>query len=338
MILEYGIVNHSELLRIKVPNLECLCVNFMNDGKSIISGWSDGKIRAFKPRSGKLIYAINDAHRGGVTTAITSSKDCLRIISGGQSGRVRVWKIGKETQIMIASMKEHKNKVTSVSVSQDDLECVSASTDGSCIVWDLERFTRNTVLFASSQFQCIRYHPDQSQLLTTGTDRKLTYWDVIDGEPIRIINGAQDKAINTLYVSYDGGKYVTGGNDKLVKLYGYDNSKLYAIGYGHSGGINQVTISDDQKYIASVGNESAIFLWKYPYISEIDDEIQQQLQYEQQIQQEALHEIQQEQVMIQTAQENNTSNGILNINTGQIKKVAKPKIKAKKVKHGRSWR
>jgi hypothetical protein len=35
------------------------------------------------------------------------------------------------------------------------------------------------VLFASTQFQAIVYHPDQSQLLTTGTDRKLTYWYVV---------------------------------------------------------------------------------------------------------------------------------------------------------------
>jgi cilia- and flagella-associated protein 52 len=30
--------NRQELLRIQVPNLECHCVTFMNDGKSIISG------------------------------------------------------------------------------------------------------------------------------------------------------------------------------------------------------------------------------------------------------------------------------------------------------------
>lgn len=41
--------NRQELLRIEVPNLECNCIQFMKDGKTIISGWSDGKIRAFFP-------------------------------------------------------------------------------------------------------------------------------------------------------------------------------------------------------------------------------------------------------------------------------------------------
>jgi len=41
--------SRQELLRIEVPGLECYCAKFMNDGKSLICGWSDGKIRAFLP-------------------------------------------------------------------------------------------------------------------------------------------------------------------------------------------------------------------------------------------------------------------------------------------------
>lgn len=31
----------------------------MADGKSIITGWTDGKVRAFTPQSGKLLYVID---------------------------------------------------------------------------------------------------------------------------------------------------------------------------------------------------------------------------------------------------------------------------------------
>jgi WD40 repeat protein len=57
----------------------------LQDGKTIISGWSDGKIRGFGPQSGKLLYTINDAHHKAVT-AIAVTSDSSRIISGGEEG------------------------------------------------------------------------------------------------------------------------------------------------------------------------------------------------------------------------------------------------------------
>jgi len=91
--------NRQELLRIQVPGLECFSVAFMQDGKSIISGWSDGKIRAFLPQSGKLLYVINDAHNHGCTS-VTATTDGERIISGGAEGEIRIWRISKQTQVM----------------------------------------------------------------------------------------------------------------------------------------------------------------------------------------------------------------------------------------------
>lgn len=84
----------QELLRIEVPGLECYAVRFMNDGRSILSGWSDGKIRSFLPQSGRLLFAINDAHNHGVT-ALAPTNDCQRIVSGGMEGEVRIWQIGQ---------------------------------------------------------------------------------------------------------------------------------------------------------------------------------------------------------------------------------------------------
>lgn len=254
-----------ELLRIQVPNLECNCIAFAPDGKSIISGWDDGKIRAFRPQTGTLVYAINDAHRDGVT-ALAVTGDSQRIISGGAGGQVRVWQIGRDTQKMIASLKEHKGRVNCVRLNRDGTECISASADGSCIVWSLERLARNTCLFASTQFRAVDYHPDQSQLLTTGTDRKLTYWDATDGNPIRIMDGSDTDALTSLAVSDCGTKFVSGSADKIVRVWGYDDGINYFTGRGHSGCITAVKISSDQSTIVTVGDEGAIFIWNCPQI------------------------------------------------------------------------
>lgn len=79
-----------------------ICIS--QDGQSVISGWNDGKIRAFAPQSGKLLYTIHDAHQGAVT-AIAGTPDSTRIISGGELGQVRLWAINRDSQVMQASKK-----------------------------------------------------------------------------------------------------------------------------------------------------------------------------------------------------------------------------------------
>ncbi|XP_047291396.1 cilia- and flagella-associated protein 52 isoform X5 [Homo sapiens] len=163
--------SNRELLRITVPNMTCHGIDFMRDGKSIISAWNDGKIRAFAPETGRLMYVINNAHRIGVT-AIATTSDCKRVISGGGEGEVRVWQIGCQTQKLEEALKEHKSSVSCIRVKRNNEECVTASTDGTCIIWDLVRLRRNQMILANTLFQCVCYHPEEFQIITSGTDRK----------------------------------------------------------------------------------------------------------------------------------------------------------------------
>ena len=40
------------------PHAQTNCILFSKDGKSILSGWSDGCLRSHTPQSGKLMYSI----------------------------------------------------------------------------------------------------------------------------------------------------------------------------------------------------------------------------------------------------------------------------------------
>eukprot|EP00798_Chlamydomonas_sp_ICE-L_P015241 gene15241-21323_t len=251
-----------ELLRISVPNLEAHCVAFSSDGKSILSGWGDGKIRAFGPQSGKLLYTINDAHLKAVTS-IASTSDSERLVSGGEEGMVRIWRIAKQSQTLEASLKDHRGSVNSIKIKKDDTECVSASSDGSCIIWDLNTYKRRTSLFANTFFKSACYHPDESQIITTGTDRKITYWDAYNGQAIRIIDASDGNEVNALAVDCDGEAIISGGGDKMVKVWGYDEGHCYFIGVAHSGSITNVAVTPDKSTVVSVGTEGGIFCWDY---------------------------------------------------------------------------
>jgi len=262
----------QELLRIQVPNVICESVALPRSGDMIISGWSDGKIRAFKPVSGDLEFVINDAHPEGVT-AVGVTNDSKHIISGGKEGAVRFWCM--QSKKMEGSLKEHKAAVTSVTVRSDDKECVTSSDDGSCVQWDLLNHRRSQAMFAQTMFKAALYHPDESQILTCGSDRKLTYWDAFDGTAIRILEASKHQ-INALDVDQEGNSFVSGGDSCLLKFFSYDEGDLLAVGKGHSGPIRAIRISPDQQQVVSVGQEGAIFLWRFNKNATSNTEITEQ--------------------------------------------------------------
>ncbi|XP_057311952.1 cilia- and flagella-associated protein 52-like isoform X2 [Hydractinia symbiolongicarpus] len=254
----------AELLRVVVPNMTCNAVDFMRDGKTIISAWDDGKIRAYTPESGKLKYTIHDAHNKGVT-AIAPTSSHQRIISGGGEGQVRVWDVNGTKYRMTVAMKEHKGAVTCIKVQRNDAQCVTSSTDGTCIIWDLKRFVRNQIIFANTMFKVVCYQPDESQIITAGTDRKIGYWETYDGSPIRELDGTKSGSINGLDISPDGIYFVTGGEDKLLKVWKYNEGEVTHVGVGHSGEITRLKVCPLQKHIISVSADGAVLRWKFPF-------------------------------------------------------------------------
>ncbi|XP_066926830.1 cilia- and flagella-associated protein 52-like [Clytia hemisphaerica] len=256
----------KELLRVVVPNMTCNAVDFFRDGKSIISAWDDGKIRVFTPESGKLRFIIHDAHNKGVT-AIASTSTSKRIISGGGEGEVRVWDVNDKEYQMTRAMKEHKGAVTCIKVRSKDQQCVTSSTDGTCIIWDLERYVRNQIIFANTMFKVVCYRPDESQIITSGTDKNIGYWETYDGSQIRELVGTKSGAINGMDVSPDGSYFVTGGEDKLLKVWRYNEGDAQQVGIGHSGEITRLKICPNQRHIVSVSADGAVLRWKFPFPS-----------------------------------------------------------------------
>ncbi|NXJ09399.1 CFA52 protein, partial [Odontophorus gujanensis] len=254
---------NRELLRVVIPNMTCYAIEFMRDGRSIISAWNDGKIRAFMPESGREMYVINNAHSLGVT-AIAATNDCKRIVSGGGEGQVRVWAIGEKTRKLEVILKEHISAVSCIKIKKNDKECVTASLDGTCIIWDIGCFTRKQMILANTLFKCVCYHPEEYQLITSGTDRRIGYWEVYDGSAIRDLEGSLSGSINGMDITSDGAYFVTGGDDRLVKVWDYNEGTVTHVGVGHSGHITRLKICPGNKYIVSVSADGAILLWKYP--------------------------------------------------------------------------
>lgn len=228
-----------------------------------MSGWDDGTIRCHLPESGRMAFQIPNANGKGVT-ALAPTNDCRRLLSGGGDGQVRLWRLGESCEL-IRTLKEHAGAITSIMVNGTDQECVTSSVDGSCIVWNLETFTRKQIIMANTLFQQVRYRPDEAQVLTVGSDRKVGYWEVFDGSLIREMEISLSGPMNGVDIAPDGNHYVSGGSDKQVKLFSYKEGERTHIGHGHSGAINRLKVCPQQQHIVSVSTDGAILIWDYPH-------------------------------------------------------------------------
>lgn len=79
---------------------------------------------------------------------------------------------------------------------------------------------RKHVLYANTQFTCARYFPSGVQILATGTDRRVSYWEVYDASLVRDVEASAKGPINCLALNATGEHFVTVGSDQLVKVSG----------------------------------------------------------------------------------------------------------------------
>jgi len=255
-----------ELRRISRANLICHAIEFSPDGKSIVTAWNDNKIRAFFPESGNEIYKIDNAHNLEVT-ALSVCPNNKRIVSGGGDGQVRVWDltlVKPYQQDLKETMKEHKSKVSCIKIKSNGLECVSSSEDGTVIIWDLVRFVRLQMVMANTLFECVSYHPDESQIVTSGTDRKIVYWETYDGNQIRELDASNTGGINGLDIDRCGQYFITGGDDTILKVWDYQAGEIVYTGTGHADAITRLKFSPDRTKVVSVSKDGGILVWKGP--------------------------------------------------------------------------
>ena len=228
----------------------------------ILSGWSDGKIRAFRTDNGEPLWTIDNAHKDGVTT-IQLSHNQKFIISGGSTGEVRVWEI--RSREMVSHLKEHTKKVTKVHVFTDDLYAISCARDNSILCWDL-RNERRITSHAQKMggINSIAVMEDQNLFMSVGQERKITFWDLRKNNPLKIMATSpygEDDELTGIAISSSNKYFATGGHLGVVRIWECESCNCVAEAKAHGAIISQVAFSPDDKQLISTGNDGLIIIW-----------------------------------------------------------------------------
>jgi len=256
----------KELSRIviKPSTITCLCLSYVNDGQLLLSGWDDGAIRAHNSESGELVFMASNAH--DAVTAIHGTRDYATIITGGSEGNVRVWNVRNDIITLEASMKEHRSTVNAIITLRQDSVAVTASDDGSCVVWDVARRVRKVSFFGSTYFKTLRAHPEGTQIVTTGTDHKITWWDPEDASIIRVIDAPTEAELSSLDISTpDGASIAVAGLDRHLRIFDYESGELTHVGaVSHAAPITACAFAPRADVVVTAAADGAIFIWRNP--------------------------------------------------------------------------
>ena len=255
----------------------------MADGKSLISGWTDGKIRAFLPQSGKLYWIINNAHKagdktyGGVT-CLCSTLDCTNVISGGSDGEVRLWNIGKQTKKLQSAQKVHKGPITQVCLTDASNEnrCASSSLDGTIILWHLKKFERLEKVSIISIPFALRADDSQENgvinmvyisvsncIACIDLDRKVSYISLENCTIEKQLQAAYDGQLTSIALSEIRHEIAVGDENGEVKIFSnLDGKLLYLDHMSHGAPVTSLSYSPDGAKLISGDHFGKILIWR----------------------------------------------------------------------------
>lgn len=272
-------------------------VVFTPDGKSLVSGGWDGRIKFWDIVTGEERFALDKYMFGVYSLAI--SPDGKRLASGSEK-IIKIWDIAARKELL--KIWAHTSTVLGLAFSPDGKTLASGSFDRSVKLWDAGGGKNLHVCKGHSWIvSCVAFSPDGKTVASASSDKSLKLWDtaggketltlgkystavhavafspdgkllaLVDGCDIRLLDTSSRRDVITLKghkkrsyrmaFSPMGKRLVSGSLDKTVKIWDIASGRVIATLGGHTGSVTSVAFSPDGKRVASSSDDKTIKIW-----------------------------------------------------------------------------
>jgi eukaryotic-like serine/threonine-protein kinase len=109
----------------------------------------------------------------------------------------------------------------------------------------------------------VAFSSDSKYLFTCG-DSDVYMWDIATGKKAKAFEGKGSYLVNSMSLSADGRRLLTGGEDKMLRLWDTATGKEIVSYPGHTMAILAVGISDDGRRALSGQQDGLIRYWGLP--------------------------------------------------------------------------
>jgi WD40 repeat protein len=232
-------------------------IAFSPDSKQLAAATKNGTPRIWT--LDKTKPAIDMIGHSNAVFSIAFSTDGKSLLTGGSDGVMTVWDCTK--RVPVHHFYGHTNRIQSICVDQGADRAFTAASDNTLRVWDLGQAGGFESPEASKYAYGMALANDGKSLVTGGqSDTTITVWDERSKKSTRHFAGTSN-TIN--YLDGDGGDFIAGGNwNGDVCIWRVSTGEVVRkMGTKELGGMQQCSLSDDSKWLASATNKKQVVVW-----------------------------------------------------------------------------
>jgi guanine nucleotide-binding protein subunit beta-2-like 1 protein len=205
-------------------------------------------------------------HGGWVTSIATTAANPNMIVSGSRDKNLIVWELTKEQNnygYAKRALTGHAHFVSDVVISSDGQFAISASWDKSLRLWELATGkTTRRFIDHEKDVLSVAFSQDNRQIVSASRDRTIKLWNTLGECKFTITEGGHSDWVSCVRFSpTQQPVVVSGGWDRVVKVWNLTTCQLETNLIGHTGYINTVTVSPDGSLCASGGKDGTAMLW-----------------------------------------------------------------------------
>ncbi|MCL2347778.1 MAG: protein kinase [Planctomycetaceae bacterium] len=153
-------------------------VRFSRDGRYLVTGGDDGKVRIWDMTDKKL-RSFEIAENISPITAVWPTTTLSRIAAASRDGVIRWFGVGRKPEKSLFEWKGHLAAITSLVMTPDDRWIISGSKDKTVRIWDVKtQKTAKSLVLHTGSVTDIALDLSASRLLSAGEDGTVRLWNI----------------------------------------------------------------------------------------------------------------------------------------------------------------
>jgi WD40 repeat protein len=225
-------------------------------GRLLLSGGTDGKVRIWDARSGKLLHTL-DAH-GPVRTLVFGLHRSV-LLTVAQNGTVRLW--SARTWRPLSSLRTHiKTKLVNAVLDPAAKRVFAVTDDRFLRVYSVRTGRLIRRLKHDGFVRAVVFSPNGRLLLTSDHGGTIRLWRATDLRLVRELHGAL-RNVPVAVWSRDGKKIAAASSDGTARLWDAATGNQVAIMIGHTNEVTSVAFNPAGDAVVSTSADHTARVW-----------------------------------------------------------------------------